>query len=516
MSILAQPIAQPTKQSKATTAKNSKPTKSLEKLLNAYFLKPYYAKDGKIKRIAPKIIVKALKDIDAKSIKNGYQDKLKALQEKRDALPLDGINAQARQDIEKQIESLKREQDRLYENLINISAFDFIKEFERCNGDVNQILDPELRGYIAILGDKINKETFKKLIDKFKFAKVENKDYAKILKDMLNNNKYKMKIFNASFTHPDMKNKQGQAIPRKIKSKDAKGDETMKLYLKRFCKYFDWVFEQLVKGTDANQIIISAMSNYATEQATLEKNAKVKHYSNINIQEVWTKAIAPKQPGEKPKYDKATRELINIYHSVKSMIDELKQYPNLAAEYTGYINRIQAFEQIKAIPLRTGDDITLLQSFCQIVKACDNLQIKDFSGLIFDDFMHVSDMKLKPETKKKLRECAIAGQQIQLVEQQFETKQLKVKDKETKEFKTKQVAVDMKLAANQFLREDINILESIETMYDTDKYDRIGKFGDFKASKAWRVALALRLLKEAKYLIAEGQAKGQNQFVFAL
>jgi hypothetical protein len=52
-------------------------------------------------------------------------------------------------------------------------------------------------------------------------------------------------------------------------------------------------------------------------------------------------------------------------------------------------------------------------------------------------------------------------------------------------------------------------------MYDTDKYDRIGKFGEFKASKSWRVALALRLLKEIKFIIADGQSKGQNQFVFA-
>jgi len=501
MTTLAQPLAQPLTQ-QLKQSKASKPTKSLEKLLIAYFSKPYYGKDGKVKRVAPKIIVKALKDIDAKSLKNGYQEKLKSLQEKKDALPL--TDAQGRTDIDKQIESLKKEQNRLYENLINISSFDFIKEFERCNGDVNQILDPELRGYITILGDKINKEVFKKLIDKFKFAKVENKDYAKILKDMLNSNKYKMKIFNASFTHPDMKNKQGQSIPRKIKAKDAKGDETMKLYLKRFCKYFDWVFEQLVKGTDANQIIISAMNNYMNE----------KKYQ-VNIQDVWNKAITPAQPGVKPKYDKPTRELIGIYHSVKSMIDELKEYPNLKVEYQGYITRLQQFEQIKAMTLRTGDNITLLQSLCQIVKSCESLQIKGFSEMVFDDFMHVSDIKLKSEVRKKLRECALAGQMIQQVEQQFETKQLKVKDKETGEFKTKQVASDMKLDANQFLKEDINILESVETMYDTDKYDRIGKFGEFKASKSWRVALALRLLKEIKFIIADGQSKGQNQFVFA-
>ena len=136
--------------------------------------------------------------------------------------------------------------------------------------------------------------------------------------------------------------------------------------------------------------------------------------------------------------------------------------------------------------------------------------------MIFNDFMHESGMRLKADVKKKLRECALTGQQIQQVEQQYETKQLKVKDKATGQQKTKQVASDMKLAANQFLREDINILESVETMYDTDKYDRIGKISEYKASKAWHVALALRLLKEIKYTIAEGQAKGQTQFVFAL
>ena len=502
MTTLAQPLPQQAVQTATKPKATSKPTKSLERLLNAYFAKPIYGKDGKIRRAAPRITVKALKDIDAKSLRNGYQEKTKLLKERLDALPI--TDAQGRKDIQAQIDAVKKEEARLYENLINISAFDFMREFESCNGDVSKILDPELRGYITILGNKIDKETFKKLIDKFGFAKTANKDYPKIYKKMMENNKYKMKIFNASFTHPDMKDKNGKLIPRKIKAKNSTGEETMKLYLKRFCKYFDMVLEKVVAGTDAAQIIATAMTKYVQEQGY-----------QVNIQEVWTKATTQIQ-GQKVKYDKATRELIGIYHSVKSMIEELVQYPNLKNEYPIYTSKLNQFNQIKAAELRSADNITLLQSFCQIVKAYDALQIKGFSDLIFNDFIHESGMKLKADVKKKLRECALTGQQIQQVEQQYETKQLKTKVKGTEEYKTKQVASDMNLAVNQFLREDINILESVETMYDTDKYDRIGKISEYKASKAWHVALALRLLKEIKYAIAEGQAKGQIQFVFAL
>ena len=501
MATLAQPLTPPTKQAKVAKT-NGKPTKSLEKLLNTYFAKPLYGKDGKIRRAAPKIIVKALKDIDSKS-KSSYQIKIDELKAKHDALPLTPDGAQARQDIEKQIESIRKEQNRLYENLINISSFDFVRQLEKCNKDINQITDPELRGYLEILGDKINKDVFKTLIDQFKFPKTQSKNYSEILKNMFSNNKYKMKIFNASFTHPDMLDKQGKPILRSGKfKKDSTTEEHMQLYLKRFCKYFDWVLQEFVKGTNIDQIVITAMNNYAQE----------KKYT-VNIQEVWTKAL---QHVEGTKYDKATRELIGVYHSVKSMLDELKQYPKLKEEYNIYVLKLQQFEQVKAIELRTGDSITFLQSFCQIIKALEVLNIKGFQDLIFNDFIHESGMKFKPDVRKKLRECAIAGQQIQQVEQQFETKQLKVKDKETGEFKTKQVASDMQLAANQFLKEDINVFESVETSYDTEKYNKIGCIIDIKVPKAWHVALALRILKEVKYTIAEGQAKGQNQFVFAL
>ena len=512
--VVQQPVQQPVKQAKAPKAvKNSKPTKSLEKLLTNYFGKPY-SKDGKTRRAAPRIIVKALADIDAKSMKNGYQDKIKALKEKYDSLPT--TDAQGRNSIQEQIDKVKKEEARLYGNLTRIPSFEFMKEFESCNGDVSKILDPELRGYITILGNKIDKDVFKKLIDKFNFTKVESKDYAKILTKILNTDKYKMKIFNASFTHPDMRNKQGQVIMKKIKKQGA-ADEPMKLYLKRFCRNFETVLAHIaMNDMKPEDIVLGAMKSYIQDKANLEKNNKVKYYTNVNLQDVWNKAITPVVKGQEPKYDKATRELIGVFHSVKSMIEELSKYPNLAAEYQGYITRLQTFEQIKTIPLRTADDISLLQSLCDIVKACSSIGIEGFQDLIFNDFIQESGIKFKPEIKKKLRECAISGDRIQLVEQQFETVELKTKVKGTDEHKTKQVAKNMKLAANQFLREDISVLESVETMYDTDKYDRIGKISEYKASKAWHVALALRLLKEIKYVIAEGQARGQNQFVFAL
>ena len=277
--VVQQPVQQPVKQAKAPKAtKNSKPTKSLEKLLITYFGKPYYDKNGKIRRAAPRIIVKALADIDNVSMKNGYQDKIKALKEKYDLLPTN--DAQGRKDIQEQIDKVKKEEARLYSNLTRIPSFEFMREFESCNGDVSKILDPELRGYITILGNKIDKDVFKKLIDKFNFSKVESKDYAKILKSMLSNDKYKMKIFNASFTHPNMKNKQGQVIMKKIKKQGA-ADEPMKLYLKRFCRNFETVLAHIAKNDmRAEDIVMKVMELYVQEQATLEKNNKVKYYKS--------------------------------------------------------------------------------------------------------------------------------------------------------------------------------------------------------------------------------------------
>ena len=501
MSAFVQPTIQPTIPAAAKSKVVSKPTKSLEKFLQSYIARDLYRGDKLVRR-APRVIIKALKDIDAKSLKNGYQAKVKALKDKQDSLPPN--DAEGRKSLQEQIDKVKKEEARLYENITVISKFDFIKEFEESNGDISKIYDPALRGYLAIIGNKIDKETFKRMIDKFGFAKSQTKNYPKILADMLKKDKYKMKIFNASFTHPDMKDKSGKVIMRKIKSKNSVGEEPMKLYLKRFCKHFEFVLNEVVKGSKSDSIIYTAMNEYAKEQKY-----------QVNIQDIWVKAGA-QIPGQKVKYDKPTRELIGVYNSVKSMIEELRQYPNLAAEYQTYAARIQQFESIKKMELRSADSISLLQSFCQIVKACEALRIDQFQDLVFNDFIHESGMKLKADIKKKLRECALSGQMIQQVEQQFETKELKVKDKETGKNKTKSVAKDMTLAANQFLKEDISILETVENVYDTDKYDRIGRIVEFKASKAWHVALALRLLKEIKYTIAEGQAKGQTQFVFAL
>lgn len=474
----------------------SKPTKSFEKFLNSYLAKPVYARTKQnkpiIKKNAPKIIVKSLSDIDAKSLKEGYQKKLSELKLKYDSLlPSDAIG---RKTVQEQIDKLQSSQDKLYANLININNFDFVKEFEKSNGDINKISDPELRGYLSLIGTKIEKETFKKLIDRFKFDKVQKKDLNLIYKSLFDDNKYKLKIFNSTFTHPEMKNKQNQPVYRKLKYNEK--SETMKLYLKRFCKYFDEVLAMLVNKNEPKQILATIIQKHIQLQQL-----------KINAQDVWNKCLSYSQEA-KLKYTKEEKEIINLYSSVKTILDELKEYPNLIAEYPIYSNRIREFENIKKMDLKTSDIQSFLQSLSTIIKSFEVLGLND---VIFGDFIRVANLRIKPDVRKKLRECIISQQPIEVVKQEYEI----VKVKKGNEEKEKHVPKKMVLLPNQFLEDDVNVFEVVETIYDVDKYDRIGKICK-SVSKPWHVALALRLIKECKLIIQEGQLAGQSQFTFIM
>jgi hypothetical protein len=482
------------------TKQSSKPTKSLERFLNVYLAKPVYARTKQnkpiIKRSAPKIIVKSLKELDDKSLKEGYQKKLIELRSKYDSLlPTD---AAGRASLQEQIDRLQSLQSKLYSNLKNISSFDFVKEIEACNLDVSKITDPELRGYIEILGSKqLEKETIKRLIDKFKFEKIQKKNVNEEFKGLFKDNKYRLKIFNSSFTHPDMKNKQGELVYRKLKH-DSK-PETMKLYLKRFCKYFDDVLSMLVSGNKAEVILPSI----------LNKHIQL-HQMKVNGNEVWQKCVQYK-PEDKIKYTKDEKELINLYTSVKTILEELKEYPNLAAEYPNYNNKVKMYEMNIRAELKTTDSQSFLQSLVSIIKSFEPLELND---IILGDFLKAANIRMKPEIKKKLRSCIINQQLPEVVEQQYSVKIIKKNGKDVEKHEPKV----MNLLPNQFLSSDVNVFETVDTMYDIDKYAKIGRIVKLNdnAPKSWYVALALRILKECKYIIQDAQLNGQSQILFAM
>jgi hypothetical protein len=211
----------------------------------------------------------------------------------------------------------------------------------------------------------------------------------------------------------------------------------------------------------------------------------------VDTQDVWNKCLSY-SPEAKVKYTKEEKEIINLYSSVKTILDELKEYPNLTVEYPKYVEKLKQFENIKRMVLETSDVQSFLQSLSRIIKSFEPLELND---IILGDFIRVGNLKFKPEIKKKLRECIITQQPIMVVKQEYETKSEKGKEKK--------IPKKMELASNQFLEEDVNVFEVVETIYDIDKYDRIGKMCK-TASKPWHVALALRLIKECKLFIQEG------------
>ena len=464
----------------------SKPTKSFEQFLNKYVAKATYikTKQGKIvmKRGAPRILVKTLKSLDSKSLKEGLQDKLAELRSKLNVLPQK--DAKGRKAIEDQIKALEAKQSRLYDNTINLQSFEFMKDFINAKGDSSKILDAELRGYLEILGDKVDKEVFKQLVSRFHFDTTKTKNYSEVIKSIIKNDKYKLKIFNATFTHPDMKDKAGKVVMRKIGTKEA--EEPMKLYMKRMCKYFDTVLKLVIKGEEDDTIIFNLIQK-------LFKDELKKSFSEEDYEEC-QKEIVKGQ-----KVNKEVRRAHGLYKSLKSTIDELREYPKLKEEFKSYDEKVKELEKIADIKFKCSTNQELLQSFADVLK---ELKEFDLHEMVFNEFMKAVDYKFKPDVKKRFMECSEKGKKIKVVEQEFEA------DKKGKQIKKK-----MEFSDNEFLEDDVNILEPAETIYDSEKYNRMGNLVDVKVSKVWHVALCLRLISEIKKIVAEGQIKGQQQFV---
>ena len=473
----------------ALRVQKAKPINLITSFASKYIAVPIYGTTKKNERVlkhsAPRIVGKLRSKSDTSFIK--IRKQLTDLQKELKELSPDAVDK--RQEIEKKITTLSTKQAKLFDNVIEIDKFNFIKEIESAEGNFDKIIDPELKGLISIFNSKMSKEeketTFKTLVDRFGFKQTNAKfqEYPKIFKEVVSDDKkYQVKMFNNNFEHPYLIDENGNKIPKKI----GKEGEFMKSYLKRSYEYFDKILEQVVKGTKIEKIF----------DAILKSEEKKKKINKKTILDVFSKLEEAK--GDKEEMKKIMKSFnlskdetitLNIIKSTDSLINELKTYEKLSSDFEKYQNDNKiyksAVDDLKSIKADSMEEFLI-----SITKILTKLHQIKLDELVLDEFIKKSEIKLPKTFKKRLLKCIEEEKEIEIVE---DTKLEKDDDR--------------------FLKSEFEKLGEKDDLYDISKFDKFGKILDIEAAKSVRIAVGLRIVSELKKIINEKQLEGINTFV---
>lgn len=475
-------------------ARNTKPLTSITNYTTKFISTPIYkyTKDNKkvLRHGAPRIIGKLRTKTDSDSLK--IDAKIKELEKQSKELAKE--DSQGREDIKKKIEDLENKKKRLFDNVVEIDKFDFIKDFENSEGVIDRINDPELRGLINILSDKKSNETsIKKIVDNFRFKQNKFKfdDYPKLFKEVLDNyEKYQVKIFNNTFTHPDME-KDGKKIPKKIGGKEG---EFMKSYVKRNYKYFDEILKSIVEGKE-DLIMKDVLKKFSKEIGF-----KLNKTNAEKIQNNYDKKLSKEELKE---FTKEEIKVMNVLKSTKSLIEELKTYEKLKEEYKSYTKNIEIYEKAKKMTISASSPEEFIKSIVEILIELKPIKLNE---IVLNTFIKRSDIKLSKTFKKKLVGCIENEKEIEIIEDEYE-------EKTDKKGKKKQVKKAKILDETQFYKSEFEIFETPkEELYDINKYAKFGNIVKCE-NKTIRTAIGLRLVSELKKTIIEKQLNGINSIV---
>lgn len=463
-------------------------------------------KNGKkvVKHQAPTIkgisLSKLLKDY------NDYKQEIERLSLEYNKIPLnDTVN---KNKVAEQIESLKLKMQRLVENTIDINGFDFINEFKKVKGYTDGITDPTLLGLITMLSAKnadVN-AIIKMIVEKYKFNKeetIESKNYPSELRNILieNNDRFYVKIFNNSVTHPFMLDKDGKQIPRKIGVK--KGTQKldyMKSYIMRSynSKYFRTIVDCIATGVPFNKEV--TLKNIATEYINEKKYVNSpQEVLNVLMQHYM------KKPEELKALNIVAKEHLDIINFLKSydkLIDELLKYTNLKAEYSVFCANYKIYEDVKKMEIKTTSTFDFLVSMLEILKALRKIKLDDE---VLSEFIKQNEVRLPKSFKKNIMECIDKNTPIKLVD---DTKKEEVEKDGKKKAKDK-----IKTEYYEFLKSDIDKMGTPKgDCYDYKKYSKIGSIVNndinmipLVITPNVKIALGLRIIIELKSIINEYQ-----------
>lgn len=474
-------------------------------------------KEGKtvVKKHAPKILSRSYQDLDTKS--NQIDIKLKEIQDKIDQLPIS--DSASRETLKKEQKKLATQKANLYKGIIDINRFKFVKDFDKSNGDINNVTDPELRGYLEILNKskQIDQAALKDLIDRFEF-KNESKflsyvaKFNEILKD---EETIKTLIFNNTFEHPVMIGSDGKPVIKKIGKKQDGKQEYQYSYLVRSYKYFDTILATLVEGKNTDENILAWVIDQ--EIKNNPEIAPVKQGEQVLDVKTCMQAIklndAAKLKGRREK------KLLAIYNKTANLIKILKTYPKLAANFNDYMAAIEIYNQAKSIEIKSTDIASFLGSVVSVLSKLHQIkiigsakkEIKYADGIdvkLLDRFVKASDVQFCKDTKTKLIQCAQNGKQIVVLD--------KKRTQTVKNEKGEDIIKVVPLEYFEFTQDEFEKMDQDKDFYSSNRYSKLGSITQFtNATKTQKVALGLRLVSELKRIIPEMQLEGQQTLIIA-
>jgi hypothetical protein len=181
-----------------------------------------------------------------------FEAQIATLQDEKRKLPKTSV--EEIKVIDAKIKKLRNQEDRIknLSDIIDISHFKFVDELFRAvkvstNDEelINNILDPELKGLMALLSNKDVK--FEDVLAQYEFgaAKQDFKSFVNEVRDIVQNvKKYKPKIFNA-------------LIAKKVYKEDSKINfvESKKYCLNKYNPCFEACFKGYVKGKKIEELV---------------------------------------------------------------------------------------------------------------------------------------------------------------------------------------------------------------------------------------------------------------------
>lgn len=400
---------------------------------------------------------------------------------------------------------------------IDLSKFEFITELNKNSSVpkpediIDRIYDAELRGFLDIAQKtefkqkKLDFDPFVKAVDKIGFTSLSNKHqlFIKNVQKLLNDtDKFKIKIFNFVFAHPQKEDNERQIYLLKAYKRM---DTLLDLYVNKRCTHKE-IFDILLKNECKRQSSISEYQKYFTMDSLSEQipawikeldvnketrdvlkqtHASIKNsmyfykfldnfeYNNLKI--------------NYPKYTSIVSEIKSLQSEINKKIDSEKN-PDIVYVMTTYINILRKLRKIDPRPNELFDENGTSTGKNNV--KLDNMFIKDLNNIM--------PFKLTKSVKERIKKCVEED-----IEPSFIT---------PLELEPNQELKDGKFITNEFT----NIEGSMTDVYNKDLYAKIGLISGLKLPKTYRIAIGMRCVSEVFRQIEKIVLKHKNKDNFTI
>ena len=294
------------------------------------------------------------------------------------------------------------------ENIIEVDKFKFLKDFvnevKTTNIDnvVNNIYDPELRGYLDIANKtkfENKSDALKRIVDKTNNVVQDRTEIfkEKMMEILSDENKFKIKIFNAVFEHPvQMKN-----------------DKEQKVYLLKSCEYMDEILKYYKEGYNKNKIY-----SYILKKEQLKHKEIQEYASNYDLEVLFEKEIPDwikNFDNNKENSVQIKRQLKNVFNILKkniSFYNFLERYnkENIVEQYSKYTEISSKIKNLRSTVLaffEENEDITIkevIKQYIHILKELRSIENETtkFDEVFAKEFKTTIPFKISKKLKNKI------------------------------------------------------------------------------------------------------------------